>query len=252
MALKVAEELFHDLDPTAVDRWMVPDYRQHNPTIADGRDGLRAAITTLAALAGGTRFEPLRVIGDGDQVAVVGVYHHLNSPEPLFAFDLYRFDQGRPAEHWDALAPLGTRSASALSGGGLAGPADGTADTEANRALVVEFAQRVLSEADYSLLSHYVSGETARSSLAPGTRAVSTPVWWPPHQQAAGPGHDPVYKVVHKVVAEGDLVLAQSEGELGVPVAIWDLFRVADGAIVEHWDIINPVPTDAAHTNGLF
>jgi predicted SnoaL-like aldol condensation-catalyzing enzyme len=47
-------------------------------------------------------------------------------------------------------------------------------------------------------------------------------------------------------------VLLQSEGEFGGPVAYWDLFRVADGKIVEHWDVIAPVPAELPHGNGLF
>jgi predicted SnoaL-like aldol condensation-catalyzing enzyme len=47
-------------------------------------------------------------------------------------------------------------------------------------------------------------------------------------------------------------VLLQSEGEFGVPVAYWDLFRVKDGKIVEHWDVIAPIPAELPHTNGLF
>jgi predicted SnoaL-like aldol condensation-catalyzing enzyme len=57
---------------------------------------------------------------------------------------------------------------------------------------------------------------------------------------------------VHRVVAEGDLVLLQSEGEFGQAVAYWDLFRVDGGKIVEHWDVIAPVPAELPHRNGLF
>ena len=39
--------------------------------------------------------------------------------------------------------------------------------------------------------------------------------------------------VTRKVDAEGGFVLLQSEGAFGVPVACWDLFRMADGKIVE-------------------
>jgi predicted SnoaL-like aldol condensation-catalyzing enzyme len=32
----------------------------------------------------------------------------------------------------------------------------------------------------------------------------------------------------------------------------WDLFRVADEKIVEHWDAIPAIPAELPHTNGLF
>lgn len=55
------------------------------------------------------------------------------------------------------------------------------------------------------------------------------------------------------MVADGEFVLTQSEGSLGgTPTAFYDLFRIADGKIVEHWDVINEIPTAFAHDNGMF
>ena len=156
---------------------------------------------------------------------------------------------GKIAEHWDALTPLVRETASGRSQtDGQAAPAD--VDTSASRALVREFAQRVLQDADYSVLTDYLSTATylqhnpeAADGLAGFGAAAAE---W------AGQGRDLVYKTVHKVVAEGDFVLLQSEGEFGEPVAYWDLFRVADGKIVEHWDVITPVSAALPHDNGLF
>lgn len=48
--------------------------------------------------------------------------------------------------------------------------------------------------------------------------------------------------------------LTVSEGQWnGTTNAFYDLFRMEDGMIVEHWDVIQPVPTeDLANTNGMF
>ena len=58
-----------------------------------------------------------------------------------------------------------------------------------------------------------------------------------------------------RVIAEGDLVMLhthsrRSPAERGV--AIVDIFRVEGGRIVEHWDVIQPVPEAAANPNGMF
>ena len=61
------------------------------------------------------------------------------------------------------------------------------------------------------------------------------------------------YHKVHRVLGEGNFVFTQSEGEWhGKPHAFLDLFRVADGKIVEHWDVIQEIPAEMAHSNGMF
>ena len=61
------------------------------------------------------------------------------------------------------------------------------------------------------------------------------------------------YHKVHRILGEGNFVLTQSEGRWnGKPQAFYDLFRIKDGKIVELWDIIQEVPEEMAHENGIF
>jgi predicted SnoaL-like aldol condensation-catalyzing enzyme len=62
---------------------------------------------------------------------------------------------------------------------------------------------------------------------------------------------------IKRVIAEGDLVVVHSRvavpGKPEAPVmAIMDIFRVKDGLIVEHWDVIQEVPKEAANNNTMF
>ncbi len=100
------------------------------------------------------------MIADGDLVALHGTYHGFG-PDPLVAFDVFRVNaDGKLAEHWDALTPMVKDTASGRSQ--TDGPTSVTApeETEANRAPVAEFAQKVLVGADYSVLTDYISTET--------------------------------------------------------------------------------------------
>ena len=64
------------------------------------------------------------------------------------------------------------------------------------------------------------------------------------------------YEKVHKVLGEGNFVLTLSEGKFGKGdhVAYYDLFRLENGQIVEHWDVIQPIPVKSEwkNENGKF
>ena len=61
--------------------------------------------------------------------------------------------------------------------------------------------------------------------------------------------------VIKRAVAEGDLVFlhvhsTQNAQDRGV--AVVDIFRVVNGKIVEHWDVQQEVPANAANSNTMF
>jgi predicted SnoaL-like aldol condensation-catalyzing enzyme len=46
-----------------------------------------------------------------------------------------------------------------------------------------------------------------------------------------------------RFLADGNFVLVLSEGDLpSGPTALYDLFRVQNGKIAEHWDVLAPIP----------
>ncbi len=60
---------------------------------------------------------------------------------------------------------------------------------------------------------------------------------------------------IKRMVAEGDLVvthgvLKTSPEDRGTAAA--DIFRIENGKIVEHWDVLQPVPETAANDNTMF
>ena len=63
------------------------------------------------------------------------------------------------------------------------------------------------------------------------------------------------YHKVHQVLGEGNFVLVVSEGSFAdQPTAFYDLFRVENGKIDEHWDTIETIPPKAhwKNNNGKF
>jgi len=64
-----------------------------------------------------------------------------------------------------------------------------------------------------------------------------------------------VYDTVHMVLAQGDMVLGISEGTFGgAPTSYYDLWRVEDGKIAEHWDVMETIAEREtwANENGKF
>ncbi len=58
-----------------------------------------------------------------------------------------------------------------------------------------------------------------------------------------------------RVFADGDHVILHVHRERTPGTradAIVDIFRVAEGRFVEHWDVIQPVPETAADANTMF
>lgn len=235
-----------DKDASAVDRYFAPDYKEHAQTAADGCDGLRAFI---AELPGDFGYERVRVLAEDDLVVIHGIYHGFG-PDPLVAFDIWRVADDKIVEHWDALTSWSADTASGRSQTDGAQETTRPEDTAAAKALVTEFVEKVLVRGDDSALSDYVAAEgfaqhnpEVADGIA-GFRAAAA--------QWATEGKTQSYTKVHQVVAEGEFVFTRSEGFLGEPVAFNDLWRVSDGKIVEHWDVIEPISTEHAHNNGAF
>ncbi|MBR2811141.1 MAG: hypothetical protein IKD69_07155 [Solobacterium sp.] len=64
-----------------------------------------------------------------------------------------------------------------------------------------------------------------------------------------------IYDTTHQILAQGNYVLAVSEGSFGgVPTSYYDLWRIKDGRIAEHWDVMETIAARDTwqNTNGKF
>jgi predicted SnoaL-like aldol condensation-catalyzing enzyme len=74
-------------------------------------------------------------------------------------------------------------------------------------------------------------------------------------QELAKQGHAVKYDRVHKILGEGNFVLVIAEGSFGdQPTAYYDLFRIENGKIAEHWDTLEAIPPSSEwkNPNGKF
>ncbi|WP_405161834.1 nuclear transport factor 2 family protein [Nocardia sp. NBC_01499] len=241
IVVQATRDLFVHKLPDAVDRWTSTDYRQHNPWVADGPDGLRQF---LATQPDGFGYQLARVIADGDMVALHGVYRDTRFGS-LVAFDVFRLEEGKLAEHWDALQPVVDWTVGGRTQ--VDGRIRVTAPerTEATRKIVIGFVETVLMGRQVERLPEFVSSERYaehnpfRDDGIDGLRAAI---------EDGGMVQDP-----HFALAEGEFALTMGEYvKDGERILAYDLFRVEGDKIVEHWDVVGKVPPTSAHGNGLF
>ena len=93
----------------AFERYVAPDYIQHNPGILDGRDAAIAMLEPKFS-APGASFEIKRILVDGD-LAMIHLRGRPSPDKPGGAVaDIYRLSHGRIVEHWDVLQPIQTET----------------------------------------------------------------------------------------------------------------------------------------------
>lgn len=224
-------------DPAAFGHLHPTAYRQHNLDLADGLAGIAEVVGSQPV--GTFRARVVRAFADGDHVVAHTEYDFF---APLAGFDVFRFEDGLIVEHWDNLQPLTDPN---LSGHTLLDGATEVTDrdrTEENKRLVETFfRENVLGHAgrfadyiDPNMVQHNPTGADGLAELGAMMQRFTTD------------GHVMRYDTIHKVLGEGDFVLLISEGVFGpdggAATAFYDLFRVADGRLVEHWDVLQPIP----------
>jgi predicted SnoaL-like aldol condensation-catalyzing enzyme len=70
-------------------------------------------------------------------------------------------------------------------------------------------------------------------------------------QALATKGQAVVYKSADKILGEGNFVLVIADATFGgVPTGIYDLYRIENGKVAEHWDTLQEIPPRANWKNG--
>lgn len=231
---------------------LAPEYKQHNLAFGTGAEAFTAAVAGLQQAPVKTTVNNVRAFEDGDCVFLHTVYNFAGAGEQV-AFDIFHFNaDGKIDEHWDNLQAVAAPNPSGRS------QTDGTlekkdADREETRRIVAGFVGDVLRGENPEKLSSYYDGDKYiqhNTSIADGLSGLGAAL-----AAMAEQGIAMIYDKTHMVLADGDYALACSEGSFGgAATTYYDLFRVENGFIAEHWDVMEPLAERSAwqNDNGKF
>jgi predicted SnoaL-like aldol condensation-catalyzing enzyme len=235
-------------DPESVSVVNPDKYIQHNPQTHEGGEGLAALFKRLSETS--PRVNIVRMFSDGDFVFGHTEYEFSVS---RVGFEVFRFEGDMAVEHWDNIqSRLGPNS----SGHSMVDGSNEVCDlekTENNRALIGGFVATILIGHQFQELKDFVAESYTEHNphRADGLSSL--------HEALAESdiNSEPSirYEKLHRVLAEGNFVLSVSEGYLhGVHSSFYDLFRVKEGKIVEHWDTVETVlpKSEWKNDNGKF
>ncbi|WP_436489297.1 nuclear transport factor 2 family protein [Chitinophaga sp. ARDCPP14] len=215
IVLAAFKHLTGERNTGVIDTYLHGSYIQHSPMVKDGKAGLLEALAYLKQQPAPAEAKSpvVRAIEDGDYVML-----HMDVAfmgKNVAVVDLYRLEEGKLAEHWDATQEQ-PQNASITEGA--------TAITDlhltAGNKIIVE---QYLREPDAALLS-------------PGYRS-----------------HDMGYSVlenprVHRIIGEGNFVMAQCST---ADVVCYDIYRLHEGLLAEHWRVAQAIPAKLPHSNGM-
>ena len=227
-----------------------PDkYIQHNPQTHEGSEGLATLFKRLSKSS--PRVNIVRVFSDGDFVFAHTEYDFSSR---RIGFEVFSFEGDLAVEHWDNIQP---RKGPNPSGHSMVDGSTEVTDlekTESNREIVRSFVDEVLFKCQIDRLARYVDEESYiehNPRIGDGLSALQAALSVSTPEQ----GITIRYDRNHRLLAEGNFVLSVCEGTVdNVHSSFYDLFRVADGKIVEHWDTTEAIPprSEWKNDNGKF
>lgn len=223
-----------------------PNYIQHNPGLPDGRQAAADALAPMFARAG-SRFEVRHLLVDGD-LALVHLFGQGDSATPGAAVaDIYRLERGRIVEHWDVLQPI-TAGSDPMAASTRPVAPESKANNRRHFAAFVDLLLRKKQPdkayarfAARNMIQHNRRLGQGRGAAIAALKALFAN----PHASFA----------VQRILVDGDMAAVHYRGRLSRDdrgASVVELFRFADGKIVEHWDVFQPVPDRSLNPHPMF
>ncbi|MFK7972385.1 MAG: nuclear transport factor 2 family protein [Bacteroidia bacterium] len=214
-------------------------YTQHSTGVADGTEGF---IDFFKGFLERTTNRDIRIIRafEDENFVFVHAYQDIDHGSAKWiTTDLFDTDEhDKIIEHWDVIDAYKEANETVSGNDMILGDFEikDLDKTASNKALIRSFIVDVFQNGNHDAVENYVSSDKYiqhNPNVPNGIDAVK--------QFLAT--QDFQYDFVFKVVGQGDHVVSYSKAIYnGTELAVFDIFRIENGKIVEHWDNMEPIP----------
>ena len=224
-------------DIAFADELLADEYLQHSTSVKAGKAGLLEALHYMKQMPKpATTIPPfLRLIAEGDYV-VTNLSFEWGGSQKIVV-DIFRFENGKVAEHWDAVQdqPATTLNGHAMMGGPP--PTEDQSSVEENKKIVEKCYKQVFINREVDALPDFVAADLIQHTpeITNGLAALTDYLSQNPDEVAI--------ETVHRTIADGDFVVVQSTGRVSQkPTMFYDIFRLSEKKIVEQWRVKQFLP----------
>ncbi|XYK79008.1 MAG: nuclear transport factor 2 family protein [Labrenzia sp.] len=214
----------------AVTKYTGHRYTQHSTGVGDGIEGFLAFFEPFVERNPKRDIEIVRILEDGPWV-FCNAYQSLNDGAAEWVtMDLFYTDRdGLILEHWDTIARFVSNTVSGTDMVRGTTRIDQSADTQANKDVILEYTKQVLQEGAPQGLDRFVADDLIQHAAAIGAGRQGLANWLASDDAGA-------YEMLFKLIGQGDFVATYSKRHAhGKDSAVFDLYRLENGLIVEHW-----------------
>lgn len=218
------------------------DYIQHNPTVKQGRAGITEMINYLKTLPpppAGAKSPIIRAIQEGDFVVT-----HLDIQfmgKHMAVIDFFKLKDGMLAEHWDAIQEIPDQNVAIVTATNGSSEINNNAVAIDSKYVVEQFYNAIINKQTAAGFIHnnYMEHDPAVIKNDKGLINYLS--------------DDPTRDIkLYRIIGEGDFVAVQSSFKrAGKQFALYEIFRIAEGKIAEHWSVEQVTP-DGVEVDSMF
>ncbi len=233
----------------AVEAYTGDRYTQHSTGVRDGVEGFVEFFEPFVAHNTVRDIDLVRTFVDGRFVFVHAAQSLNNGESKWVTTDLFDTDRnGKIIEHWDVIHELGGTNP------GGHNQVDGETAvtdlhlTEDNKAVVRRLLTEAFAENPTSPMSDFISTETYINHNPDAPDGLDALIEM--DRSSRERGQALYYKQVYRVIGQGNFVVSLAHQIWnGIDYAAFDIFRLENGLIVEHWDNVETLPDPADLVN---